>query len=1272
MRVPSILTPRLGPLRGFSSYLVAASCVLVVGQAIGIATLGHRTRGPLVSNVIQLALGLICVLACTEAFRHSRGIARYAWRLLAVVFLAWVVAQTLSVYVDVSGDHSPDRLANILFFVSVIPFAMIAFLDPDGEPNHFDKLHILDFVQVCISWVAIFLYFSPSMWSPATAFRIGPLIWSRTISFDGLLVATFVVRALFTTSKAARSLFGRMAVFLTLSGIADSYALQSTRNLQPGGWFDLIWSALLAIPILIAATWKSTDESGSDASPRSHNVVVNQLFPLLYPLLSFIILARVDRAYPLLAPVVFTVGFSAFAARVLIIQHRQGQSQEALRQSETAYRLLFDSNPLPMWVFERKTLKFLAVNEAASRQYGFSSQEFLTMTIADIRPAEDIPALLEATATPSQGLQEAAAWRHRKKNGAIIDVEIVGHDLTFHGIDAELIAVRDVTDRKKAEETRRELAAIVEFSQDGIIGKNIDGVITSWNRAAEKMYGYTRDEVVGRDLSFLVPPERQAEIPAVMERILNGQSIENLETERLTKAGSVLDVSVSISPIKDASGHITGASAIARDITFRKRAEEQLKLQSAALEAAANAIVITDFRGTIQWVNPAFTTMTGYSAEEVLGKNPRLLKSGLQPQSYYANLWSTISSGRVWHGELVNRRKDGTTYVEEMTITPVIRDAQNPANRYFIAIKQDISERKQSEKARQQAEDKYRAIFEDAVIGIFQTTPDSRPLSVNRAFAKMHGYDSPEQYLAEVSNVARQLFVDPNRMVELRRELDASGIVHGAEAEVRQRDGTIKFMLVSVRAVRDAGGNCVHYEGTTEDITSHKLAENRVQYLAFYDDLTGLPNRTLLKDRLSKALAAARRQGDKVALLFLDLDRFKDINDSLGHSVGDLLLQEVAKRLKAWGREQDTVSRLAGDEFLITLTHVKDVADAAVAAERLMDTMTAEFVIEGHSLSVGCCLGISIFPEHGTDSETLIKNADAAMYVAKADGRSNFRFFTEEMNTQVVERLTLESSLRLALGKKELFLMYQPQMDIATGRITGLEALLRWQHPELGLVPPDKFIRIAENCGLILPIGEWVLRTACSQARKWQDEGIPSVTVAVNVSAVQFRQEGFCELVRKVLRETGLPPQYLELELTESLLLANADLMLSVIKELKAMGLTLAIDDFGTGYSSFSYLRQFHVSKLKIDRSFIRDVAANPDDAAITTAIISMARSLHLKVIAEGVEDEAQMSFLRAHQCDEIQGYYFSKPLAVDKIAEKLRGNSPKPQVRAQATGAQS
>jgi diguanylate cyclase (GGDEF)-like protein/PAS domain S-box-containing protein len=559
-----------------------------------------------------------------------------------------------------------------------------------------------------------------------------------------------------------------------------------------------------------------------------------------------------------------------------------------------------------------------------------------------------------------------------------------------------------------------------------------------------------------------------------------------------------------------------------------------------------------------------------------------------------------------------------------------------------------------------QAEEKYRAIFEDAVIGILQTTPEGRPLRINRALAAMHGYDSPEQLLAEVTDVARQLFVNTEQLSQLRSLLERDGIVRSAVVELYRRDGIKKWGLVNLRAVRNPAGEIILHEGTVEDITDRKRAEEQVQFLAYYDALTGLPNRTLLRDRLEQALASARRRSEKVALLFLDLDRFKIINDSLGHSVGDLLLQEVAERLKHWGREQDTVARIGGDEFLIVLTAIKDVPDAAVAAERIMDAMTTPFAVQGRSFTVSCSVGISIFPEHGHDSETLIKNADAAMYCAKEAGRNQFQFFTDDMNAQVVERLTLEHSLRLGLEREELFLVYQPQADIARDRIVGVEALLRWQHPELGLVSPERFVRVAENSGLIIPIGEWVLRTACSVARKWQDEGLLAVPVAVNVSAVQFRQDGFRELIRTVLRETGLAPQYLELELTESLLLSNADVTLPLLRDLKAMGVKLAIDDFGTGYSSLSYLRQFPVNRIKVDRSFIQSVAVNSDDAAITTAIISMAGSLNLRVIAEGVENESQMSFLRAHHCDEIQGYYYSRPLTVDELFAKLRSIATK------------
>jgi diguanylate cyclase (GGDEF)-like protein/PAS domain S-box-containing protein len=605
------------------------------------------------------------------------------------------------------------------------------------------------------------------------------------------------------------------------------------------------------------------------------------------------------------------------------------------------------------------------------------------------------------------------------------------------------------------------------------------------------------------------------------------------------------------------------------------------------------------------------------------------------------------------------RHKDGSWRILESTACTT-RDARGQTDKLVI-VNRDITQRKRTEElllhnaALRHAEEKYRAIFEDAVVGIFQMTPEGRPLSINRALAQIHGYDSPEQLMAEVSNLVSQLFVGSGQIDEWKRVLDEKGVVRSAEVEVHCRDRSRKWVLANMRAVCDSGGKIVLYEGTLEDITDRKVAENQVQFLAYYDALTELPNRTLLRDRLGKALAGSRRRRDKVAVLFLDLDRFKVINDSLGHSFGDLLLRKIADRLKSQVREQDTVARVGGDEFLVVLTDVKDGTDAAIAAEKIMDAMIAELVIQGRSFSVSCSMGISIFPEHGADSETLIKNADAAMYSAKESGRNTFQFFSEKMNAEVVERLTLEHGLRAALDKKEFFLVYQPQMDIATGTIVGFEALLRWQHPELGIIAPDRFMGIAENSGLILPIGAWVLRTACSQARKWQDEGLCATPVAVNVSAVQFRQPGFRELVSRVLSETGLACQYLELEVTESLLLSNADMTSSVLRELKGMGLKLAIDDFGTGYSSLSYLKQFPFSKLKIDRSFIRDVAVNSDDAAITTAIISMAKSLSLKVIAEGVENEAQMSFLRKLGCEEIQGYYFSKPLTAEEISTKLR-----------------
>ena len=696
------------------------------------------------------------------------------------------------------------------------------------------------------------------------------------------------------------------------------------------------------------------------------------------------------------------------------------------------------------------------------------------------------------------------------------------------------------------------------------------------------------------------------------------------------------------------------ARLAASEVQFKELADLQFALDQHAI------VAVTDVHGTITYVNEKFCSISQYSKDELIGQNHRVLNSGYHSKEFFEQMYHTIANGKVWHGEIKNRAKGGSIYWVDTTIVPTLNTEGKPQQ--YVAIRADITERKQAEEAvkeslamsenaiKELADQKF-ALDQHSIVAV--TDVQGTITYVNEKFCAISQY-SEDELVGQNHRILNSGHHPKDFFQQMYRTITGGAVWHG-EIKNRAKDGSLYWVDTTVVPFLDPRGRPRQYVAIRTDITERKVAEERIQFLAYSDALTGLPNRRLLQDRLTQALATASRQKGRVALLFLDLDSFKNINDSLGHSVGDLLLQELAERLKAWGRKQDTVARVGGDEFLIVLTELKDITDAAVAAERLLDGIIGEYSIRGHALNITCSLGISIFPEHGTDPETLMKNADAAMYSAKQNGRNNFRFFTEEMNAQVVERLTLENSLRLALDKKELFLVYQPQVDMATGRIVGLEALLRWQHPELGLVPPDRFIGIAENSGLILPIGEWVLRTACSQALKWQEEGLSTVTIAVNVSAIQFRQESFCGLIRRVLHETGLAPQCLELELTESLLLADADVTLSVIQELKAMGLTLAIDDFGTGYSSFSYLRQFRVSKLKIDRSFIRDVAVNPDDAAITTAIISMAKSLKLKVIAEGVEDEAQMSFLRAHQCDEIQGYYFSRPLAVDKVADKLR-----------------
>jgi diguanylate cyclase (GGDEF)-like protein len=438
-------------------------------------------------------------------------------------------------------------------------------------------------------------------------------------------------------------------------------------------------------------------------------------------------------------------------------------------------------------------------------------------------------------------------------------------------------------------------------------------------------------------------------------------------------------------------------------------------------------------------------------------------------------------------------------------------------------------------------------------------------------------------------------------------------------------------------------------------------SDEQLRFLAFHDPLTSLPNRAFLHDRLATTLSNGRRHGDKAALLFIDLDNFKSINDSLGHSVGDLVLKEVGDRLLMTARAHDVVARLGGDEFVVVLEGIKDSIDAAIVADRIKAVVASEILVQGHLLATTCSIGISVFPNDGVDCEALLKSADIALFSAKESGRNSWQFITQDMQSRAQERMILERSLRFAIDKGQLYLEYQPQVDLTSGKIIAAEALIRWIHPQLGIIGPNVFIPIAENRGDIIRIGEWVLRTACAQAKQWQEEGVGSIKVAVNVSAVQFRHEHFLGIVRSVLIETGLAPEYLELELTENIFLSFDDKMVSVLEEVRKMGVQLAIDDFGIGYCGFGYLRRFRFSKLKIDGSFVKTILENANDAALTTAIISMGKILDMGVIAECVETQRQVEFLRSLGCDEIQGYHFSRPLAVPDFAEKVRAHNALP-----------
>lgn len=704
------------------------------------------------------------------------------------------------------------------------------------------------------------------------------------------------------------------------------------------------------------------------------------------------------------------------------------------------------------------------------------------------------------------------------------------------------------------------------------------------------------------------------------------------------------------------------AEKIAEQRAELHSALRQAELAKAVLEQATDAVEITDVDAQILYVNPAFERITGYRFAEVIGKTPaELFRAGQHDDFFYEDISRTIAAGRVWQGSFLGRRKDGSLYPQEVTIFPIYNKHGQITN--HVSIKRDISDRKRAQEKLGNSMSLLQATFEATADGILVTNGQGNILNFNQRFAELW-QNALNQQVAwdefyDLTFIARFL-KKATRFLGQIQELYAQPQVESHDIWELQDGRYIEGRSCPQRLENAVIGRVWSFR----DVTERLKTEAKIRYQASHDLLTGLPNRQFFNDRLTEALVRAVRKQSLLAVMFLDLDRFKLINDSLGHAAGDQLLQEVADRLRQCLRRQDIVARWAGDEFTLLLGDISNVEDAIAIAQKILCAMKPDFNVEGRMLHVSSSIGIAIYPTDGEDGETLLKNADAALYRAKDSGRNGYHLYTSAINSDTSEWLMMESQLHRALERQEFVLYYQPQINVVTGEITQMEALLRWEHPELGIVSPGRFIPLAEENGLIVPIGEWVLRTACQQNCRWHAAGLPPIRVAVNLSARQLRQPNLVSMVAQILAETGLAARYLELEITETTVMKNVELTKTILSELHQMGVSMAMDDFGTGYSSLGYLKRFPFNTLKIDQSFVRDLNTDPNDKAIVAAIIAMGRVLNLKLVAEGVETKVQEHSLLSLDCEEMQGYLFSPPLCAEEATMLLESQNLPLQIR--------
>jgi diguanylate cyclase (GGDEF)-like protein/PAS domain S-box-containing protein len=800
------------------------------------------------------------------------------------------------------------------------------------------------------------------------------------------------------------------------------------------------------------------------------------------------------------------------------------------------------------------------------------------------------------------------------------------------------------------------LTAIVENSPIAIYTTDPEGIISFWNPAAERIFGFPRAEALGRRAPF-IPPEKSDEAAAIRARVLKGEILNGLELQRRRADGSTITIHGAAAPLRDETDAITGLLVACVDVSEAKRAtgelERHVHFMRALIDAIPNPVYFKDREGRYQVKNRAWEELFG-GGHDWTGKTVRDIFGAEVAAQHEERDRMLLERPAATTYEMVMPTTEGER--REMLYNKVSFVDQHGDVAGLIGIITDVTRYKETERALEASEARFRVLTESSIDLISVVDETGILLYQSAALRHLLGYDPADTLGKNVHNMVHRDDAEHVRAA-FRRIVESRHLTEPVEFRLRHRNG-------SWRTFESLGTNCLgnpHIKGVvwnSRDITDRKVIQQRIQHLAYHDNLTGLPNRGLLQDRLARAIARADRSGKKVAVLFIDLDNFKNINDTLGHDVGDELLRQVSRRLTECVRLEDTIARQGGDEFIVLLDQLDDGRNASIVAQKILNSLRHPITLGGTEQHVSGSVGIAVYPEDGRDAQTLMKNADTAMFHGKSMGKNTYQYFTAQMNIAVKRRMTLETALRRAVMQKNFVLHYQPQINLETGEIIAVEALVRWQTEDSGTVMPGDFIPLAEETGLINEIGEWVLREGCRQAKEWQVQGLSRTRrMAINLSARQFGDRGFLDMVTRVLGETGLAPQCLELEITESQVMRQTEGMIMLLNRLAEMGVNLAIDDFGTGYSSLSYLKRLPIQKLKIDQSFIRDITVDPNDAAIVVAIINMASSLDLETIAEGVETAGQLALLRAKGCRTGQGFHFSMPLPARELYPLLRTN---------------